>query len=571
MPSQDSTYVPRGFAGPPAWISPRVQQFFIVALALLTYASTLSNGFVFDDVTAVRDNVLLRRGDLSALFTSDYWSGFHGDRSGLYRPLTSLSYAIQLRLLDNDAFYFHLFNMLLHAACAWGLYHFVRRLTRRDALALLSALLFASHSALSESVCAIVGRADLLAAGLSLAALWLHLSATARSTLAAALCLAMALLSKESAIALLALLPLADLFQYRSFSRKCYSRSYLLYSLVLLLYLLWRYHILGALTIGDIDPLDNPLITAPIHLRLFNAIAIFFRYLGLLTLPAHLSADYSYAALPISSELMSPQLLLVAGGLVALATLLYSSFYRLPTVFWGLSWTLLAIAPIANIFLPIGTIMGERLLYLPAMGFCTGMAALLLCLPRWRILLWGLMIVLFAMRTTARSTDWHNDYALFQATTQSQPHSARAWRGFGNAALARDEVALGLSALGRALHIWPEYYEVHSDLAVYYLQAEQPEIARQHLATSLQLRPDYPPAWFNLGLTLYQLEQKTAAHSAFEQALRLDPSYADAAYNLGVIALAQGEPLRASDYFQQTLKINPSHRAARHNLNELNK
>jgi len=559
MLSQDSSQLP-------TWLSPWVQQLLVVALALIAYANTLGNGFAFDDITAVRDNLQLQRDALSALFTNDYWSGFHGDRSGLYRPLTSLSYALQQRLFGNDAFYFHLINTLLHAACAWGLYRFVRRLIRRDALALLSALLFAGHSAASESVCAIVGRADLLAAGLGLVALRLHLCTTARSAFAAAFFLGMALLSKESAIALLALLLLTDLFQYRSFSRKCYSRSYWIYGLVILLYLLWRHHILGSLTIGDIDPLDNPLITAPLHLRIFDATAIVFRYLGLLVLPAHLSADYSHAALPISSTLVSLQLPLVAGGVILLAALFYSCFRRLPVVFWGLSWTLLAIAPIANIFLPIGTIMGERLLYLPTMGFCTGLAALLLRLPRQRIWLWFLLSALLATRTATRTADWRDNYTLFQATTQTQPHSARAWRGFGNAALARGEVAPGLSALGRALHIWPSYYEVHSDLAVYYLQAERPEIARQHIATSLQLRPDYPPAWFNLGLALYRLEQRPAARSAFEQALALDPTYADAAYNLGVLALARGETLHAVNYFQQVLAINPNHAAARQNL-----
>ncbi len=571
MLSQSATSLRQDPARLPTWFSPWARQILVVLLAIITYAGTLNNGFAFDDVAAIRDNAQLQRGDFYELFTSDYWSGFHGDRSGLYRPLTNFSYALQYQLLGNDAFYFHLLNILLHATCAWGLYHFVGRLTRRSALALLSALLFAVHPALSEGVCALVGRADLLATGFSLAALWFHLSAAKHSIWAAALCLGMALLSKESAVALLVLLPLADLFQYRSFSRKCYSRSHLLYALVTGLYLLWRYRILGTLTLSFIDPLDNPLITAPTHLRLLDATAIVFRYLGLLVVPAHLSADYSYAALPISAEFISPQLLLVAVGIAALAAILYTSFHRLPVVFWGLCWILLALAPAANIILPIGTIMGERLLYLPAVGFCTGMAALLLRLPRRAWLFALLLIALFAMRSVVRSADWRDNYALFRAATQEQPHSARAWRGLGNAALERGEVALGLSALERALHIWPDYYEVHSDLAVYYLQDKQLEIARRHLAASLKLRPDYPPAWFNLGLVLYQLEQQIAAQSAFEQALRLDPTYADAAYNLGVLALARGDQQRAADFFQQALTINPDHGAARHNLRSIKK
>ena len=572
MLSQGIVSLPRDATYLPAWLSPWLRQFLIALLAVLTYVGTLNNGFVFDDIAAIRDNLQIQRGDFYALFTSDYWSSFHGDRSGLYRPLTNLSYALKYQLLGGDALYFHLFNILLHAACAWGLYHFVRRLTRCDALALLSALLFATNPALSEGVCALVGRADLLAAGFSLAALSLHLSATTRSALAAALCLGMALLSKESAVALLALLPLTDLFQYRSFSRKCYSRSHLLYALVTTVYLLWRHRVLGALSVGFIDPLDNPLVTAPTHLRLLDALAILFRYVGLLIMPSRLSADYSYDALPLSTDFASPQLLLVAVGIAALCTIIYSCFRRLPVVCWGLCWFLLAMAPVANLIIPIGTIMGERLLYLPAMGFCTGIAALLLRLPRRWIWLSALVLItLFSVRSAVRSAEWRDNYALFRATTAQQPHSARAWRGLGNAALERGETALGLSALARALHIWPAYYEVHSDLAVYYLQNKQFDLARQHLASSLELRPDYPPAWFNLGLVLYQLEQNQAAQSAFAQALKLDPAYADAAYNLGVLALARGEKEHAAIFFQQTLIIDPTHRAARHNLQSLKK
>lgn len=572
MLSQGASSLPQDTTYLPAWLAPWTRQVLVALLAVLPYVGTLDNGFVFDDISAIRDNAQLQRGDLHALFTNDYWSGFHGDRSGLYRPLTNLSYALQYQAHGNNAFYFHLLNLLLHATCAWGLYHFVLRLTHRDALALLSALLFATHPALSEGVCALVGRADLLAAGFALAALWLHLSFTVRSSFAAALCFGLALLCKESAIALLVLLPLTDLFQYRSFSRKCYSRSHLLCALVALLYLFWRYQILGSLDVGFIDPLDNPLITAPTHLRIVDATTIVLRYLGLLVLPAYLSADYSHAALPISSTLISLQLLVATVGIALLSTALYASFYRLSVVFWGLCWTLAALAPVANILLPIGTIMGERLLYLPAMGFCSAVAALLLRLPpRKTWLLSCCLLCLFATRSAARGNDWHSNYALFQAATQQQPRSARAWRGLGNAALERGETALGLSALERALRIWPNYYEVHGDLAVYYLQNAQLVLARQHLALSLELRPDYPPAWFNLGLVLYQLEQNQAAQSAFAQALELDPDYADAAYNLGVLALARGDEGSASDFFTTTLTINPHHSAAQHNLRALKK
>lgn len=549
----------------PSHLSQPARVLLLTALAISTYAGTLGNDFAFDDTSVVRDNALLLHGDWSALLTSDYWAGYHGDRSGLYRPLTMLSYALQLSVSGTNPLPFHLLNILLHAACTLGLYCLIWRLCARDT-ALWSAALFAVHPACSESVCAIVGRADLLAAAFGLLAALFHLKATPRYALAAAGTVLLALLCKESALALFALLPLIDLFQYRLFSRKCYSLSYLLYAGVAGLYLAWRYDVLGTLTLGEIDPFDNPLVGAEPAIRIYDAAAIALRYLGLLVLPAHLSADYSYAALTPSAGLAIGPLAGIALGLSALIVLLYTAYRRGDMLFLGLGWFCIAFAPVSNILIPIGTVMGERLLYLPAMGFCIALATQLQTVRRYAPQVALLLIALFAARSAARTADWHDNYTLFQATTRAQPQSARAWRGLGNAAMERQQIELALTCLGRALHIYPDYYEVHVDLAHHYLDVGQPDVARRHLATSLQQRPDYPLAWFALGLTLYALDAKSEAERAFEQALLLDPSYADAAYNLGVIQLDNRRFIRAQAHFQQALQLDPKHERARSNL-----
>ena len=139
--------------------SPRHHTPLIAALALLLYAGTLDNAFVLDDHTAIRDNPLVHRADPIEIFTSDYWSGYHADHSGLYRPLTTLSYALQYRLCGPDPFSYHLVNILLHTLTTLLLYRLVRNLIGQSAPALAATLLFAVHPAISEAVCAAVGRA----------------------------------------------------------------------------------------------------------------------------------------------------------------------------------------------------------------------------------------------------------------------------------------------------------------------------------------------------------------------------------------------------------------------------
>ena len=512
--------------------SPRHHTLLIAALALLLYAGTLDNAFVFDDHTAIRDNPLVHRTDPIEIFTTDYWSGYHADRSGLYRPLTTLSYALQYQLFGPDPFSYHLLNILLHALTALLLYRLVLDLMPKPAPALAAALLFTAHPAISEAICAAVGRADLLATTLVLTALILH---QRRKNTAAALAFIGALLCKESALVAPALFLLTDVFQYRTFSRKRYSRPYLLYAALTLAYLTWRYSVLGTLGPGAIDRLDNPLIELAPGLRLLNALVLVGRYTGLLVLPAQLSADYSYAALPLATEFVSPHLALVLLSLVLLPIALVYTWRRHPWLCFGLAWALLALAPVANILLPIGTIMAERLLYLPAIGFCIGLAATLQK-TRHNTLILIVLLALLSLRTSIRVADWQDGHSLFTSATQTYPNSARAWRALGKAQLERGADQQGQAALNKALDILPDYYEVFNDLGAYHLAQGQYERALGHLEASLRIDKNYPPTWLNLGLAFYHLRRVPEARQAFAQALRLNPHYPQARQNLDHLA-----------------------------------
>ncbi len=547
----------------------RWRPLLLFALGALLYARTLGGGFVLDDQSAVRDNPIVKRGDLVEILGTDYWAGFHGDRSGLYRPLTVWTFALNRRLAGEEPFSYHLVNILLHGAVAALLCLVWRRCLGQEELAWWAALLFAVQPALCEAVAGLVGRADLLAAFFSLLALHQHLAgsqARRRHWWAGAALLA-ALLSKESAVALPALLLLVDLFQYRGFSQKCYWPAHLGYAAVVLLYLGLRQLVLGGLLVGQIDAFDNPLANLDTPLRWANALLVLGRYLGLLALPQGLCADYSFAALPLAPIWSLPALLLALAVPAGLGLLLWAAWRRLPAAALGLGWLLLALAPVANLFFPIGTGMAERLLYLPAAGFALAAAALLGQLGGQRRAVCSAALALgLAWGTWTRSGDWQDEYTLFSQAVQTQPQSARSWQVLGNAALARGEESRGLQCLQRALEIFPGYYEVHGDLGAFYCQKGDYPKATDHLARCLELRPDYPPSWYNLGLARYRLGQPEKAREAFRQTLSLDPAYASAYYNLGVMELEEGKAAQARDLFLKALDLNPDYEEARINL-----
>src|SRR5206468_2582679 len=85
--------------------------------------------------------------------------------------------------------------------------------------------------------------------------------------------------------------------------------------------------------------------------------------------PAVLSCDYSYDAIPLvyTWREASPALLATVAVLVAW---IWAVWKRKQGVMLAAGIYLIGFTPMANIFLPTGTILGERLAYFPSVGFC---------------------------------------------------------------------------------------------------------------------------------------------------------------------------------------------------------
>ena len=106
-------------------------------------------------------------------------------------------------------------------------------------------------------------------------------------------------------------------------------------------------------------------------------------------------------------------------------------------VAFGVLFLYAAYAPVSNFIVPIGTLVGERLFYLPSLGFCLVIA--LICefifnlLKRKTspetanpviILILAVIIAGYGYRTIDRNRDWKNPYVFFSKTSRTSPGSA---------------------------------------------------------------------------------------------------------------------------------------------------
>ena len=492
----------------------RLDGLALAALALivaLAFASSLANGYVYDDLGVIRDNPRLNNlWDLQGFFTARNLSDADGD-NGLYRPLTMWSYALDWALYGSGPFGIHLTNVLLNALLAAAVYGFARQLQASRRLACLMALLYGLHPVHTEVVANGVGRAEIGAELFAVLAGILHFgylnpprdlaaqpltralkrqerrrnggeSATlelatpttrSKSWLWGAVgCFLIALLFKESAVTLPGLLFLLDwLVRERGDLRPMLRRVelYLLYALPLVLFFSLRYAAVGGLQVA----LQDVMARASTSDRVLYALEVLTHYLGQLCFPLHLCAEYSDYRDLVERSLSDQSVLVALGSLGALAGFVWWCARR--EAWWivaGLAWFWLAILPVSNLLIAIGTVRADRLLFLPSLGFALALGfALEVVLQRPHKLVraggWLLLagvVGFYGWRTHTRNLDWRSQESLWSVTIAQNPGSAVAWYSWG------DE----LNRLGRkseAEEAYKRAYTLREDAGFFYPQA----------------------------------------------------------------------------------------------------
>ncbi len=547
----------------------------------MLYARSLGFGLVFDDADMVGANPLVASLDLGAILRSPILPPQDGAPNDLYRPAGVASLALDHWLWGGRPAGYRVTNLLLHALVTGLLFALARSWGASERAAALAAALFALHPIHSEAVLQIKGRFELLAAALGLAALLgYERSGHARSRLVvAALAFLGAVLAKESALGLVALVPVRDL------SRRCDERrppdarpaaprwGVLAGALAIVaIALALRYRALGFLARPDaVQMLDNPVVGVAAGTRVWTALDVVTRYARLLLFPVKLAADYSFAAVvphaPPGGWRSWCGLLLTASMLAAAV-----QSYRRRDGF-ALSALVLAAAPFAvvsNLVFPIGTIMGERLVYLPSAGLCL-LAGRWLDLelgyglaftPRARSIaaLTALTLALFAARIVTRVPDWASNWDLFQAALRVNPDSAKmlAWVGRGH--LEHSDFDDARTMLERAIELVPHWGDPRVNLARTLVFLDDVDGAERQLdLAERDLGPSNPWVHYQRGLIALRRARFADAAAQF-LAARRPPWEVPASFNYAYALLRAGEPWKSATAYAEAFGKFPADR-----------
>jgi len=341
--------------------------FLVICLAVvfLMYGRMLWGDFVFDDRGIVEHRGILNFGKLPLALGQPYFT----EEAGLYRPTVLLTYALNFSILGEQPWGFHLINLLFYALCGWVWWLLVRKLFANNLLAYASALLFLVLPIHSEAVANIIGRAEILALLFSLLALY-ELAKEKGDSFLTGLYFLLAMGSKETAIAAIPLAVLIVWLKEKKLFEKNIFQQYLWPALALIssgaFYFLLRFLVLGRQYFLHVETslVENQLKFVPYLERLATSLKIFSAiYLKKILWPFDFCSDYSFSQIETVRNFFSWPVLI---GLAAAIFLLVGSLLflrRWPAIAFGCAFLFFGFLPVANWFLPIGTIAGERLAF----------------------------------------------------------------------------------------------------------------------------------------------------------------------------------------------------------------
>ena len=195
----------------------------IIALfSFFLYEQSIGHDYTLDDHAVVDENTITTRGfaGIPTLLKTDYWYGsrLESSRGPVYRPTSMVVFATIWQFYPNNPQAYHFINVMFYAMTCLVLFLVLCRLFKNQNLLFpfICTVLYAAHPIHTEVVNNIKSLDEILCFLFGLVSIWLLLKYSSSKSILAlvvgAVSFFLSLLSKETGIAFLAIIPIAIYF-----------------------------------------------------------------------------------------------------------------------------------------------------------------------------------------------------------------------------------------------------------------------------------------------------------------------------------------------------------------------
>ena len=564
----------------------------LTLVVLAAYANHFQNSFHFDDSHTIVENRFVR--DLHNVpgFFTDATRFSVNPAGQVYRPIVSVSLAIDYRLGKGYVpFFFHLSTFLWFAVQLILMFFLFRRIMDQADphpsnlwTAFLAAACYGLHPANAETVNYIIQRADLystlgvVASLLCFAAYpgqrkrgWYLLPAIA------------AYLSKAPAL-IYPLLLLSYVFlmeQEGTLGAWAENRTKWAAAIRAAVPALLVTAAAALLTWKMTPAVYQGGATSPWLYRTTQPWVALHYFISFF-LPTGLSADSDWTPVsgPFSGEALAGYLFVAALLAVAFRT---SRRPETRPIAFGLLWFILALLPTS--LMALGDVTNDHRMFFPFVGLALAVFWSLRLLlgsagglaagvfnrswVRGALAAAVVLLALEAVGTHIRNQVWRTEESLWQDVTIKSPKNARGMMNYGLSFLARREYAMALSYLERAESLDPSYGPVEANLGVALGGLDRNQEAEQHFRRAVELAPDLAEPYIFYGRWLIERNRLPESQALLEAAIRKNRLSLPARDLLGQVYSRQGNRQAATQLQYDTVKVTFGEDVARRYMAEL--
>ncbi|MBI2607610.1 MAG: tetratricopeptide repeat protein [Candidatus Doudnabacteria bacterium] len=513
----------------------------IVIIGFTLYANSFNNQMFWDDDDNILNNEFVHNFQVNKFFSENLIAGA-GLVSNYWRPALLIAYSLEWQLWGDSVLGYHLVNTLVHILTAIALFYLLEKLFKNKLLAFLTSLVFLVHPVQTEAVTYVSGLGDPLSSLFTILGIYFYLkfrdSQAAKTNswyyMSSLGTYVLAVMSKDSAVVMPALIALADFFylpQNLSVKQKLklvFVGTWPFFALFGV-YTLLRATALNFQNTFNLYNEQNQF-TSNFTTRLFTFFGVLTGYFSLLFFPVNLHFEKNIALQ--MSLLGSPETIIGALIAIALTILAFSQIRRNPIISFGIFWFGFRLFPHSNLIVPTSGLMHEHWLYLPLIGIYLIIIWLGLKFVNKKILIGTVVVLLlfFGNQTITRNQDWQDPITFYNQTLKYTPNNYRVVNNLGMSYAAAKQQDLAEQSYLKAIELDPNNAVAHHNLGNTYVETGQTEQALQQFKKAIELQPDFIFSYPSLiNLSLERRDYATALNylAAYQKYRPNDPQISD--------------------------------------------